>query len=137
MESLDGSVVLHPLESLCHVNGEPVTKPTRLKQGGEVWFQTRIVSLYNLCKSNVYLLTDLPPKAMLPQVFVMNKMSVVHVCVYLLVGLLICSFICCFNRRRFASRENQHATLQPPPRGCQVEKEALCKLSRVKNSQPL
>ena len=33
MESLDGNVILHPLATLCHVNGETVAKPTRLKQG--------------------------------------------------------------------------------------------------------
>lgn len=34
MESIEGTVVLHPIASMCQVNGLPVCKSQRISQGG-------------------------------------------------------------------------------------------------------
>lgn len=34
MESIEGTVVLHPIASMCQVNGLPVGKSQRISQGG-------------------------------------------------------------------------------------------------------
>ena len=47
IENCDGVVTLHPGEGECFVNGELVTQPTRLAQGGLVQFGSTIVVRFN------------------------------------------------------------------------------------------
>lgn len=45
MESIEGTVVLHPIASMCQVNGLPVGKSQRISQGGLSIRPTIILSL--------------------------------------------------------------------------------------------